>query len=112
MTLLLKMVGRQTREPTLNREVHKIAKNLLANLFYFEPGYGSLASPKGRSGSITISRDSITLTGTVRSRLRHNSVELKNPLSKVLGFFYVPETYPTHAAELPLNLRWTGIRDF
>jgi len=56
-------------------------------------------------------RDSITLSGTIRCRLRHNSVELERLLSTAIEFSYALLPRQTHprAADLPSNLHWTKL---
>jgi hypothetical protein len=108
------MVQEQAEMPTLGRELKGIAINLLANLFFFEPEDDSVFRQHHRSPSnLAAARDSVTLSGTIRSRLRHNSVELKTLLMKISGFAYaiLPEAYPTHASELPPSLHWMEIGD-
>lgn len=115
METLMNMVHDQAKLPTLGGGLKDVAINLLANLFFFEPDDENLPSAIRRSSTnLAAARDSVTLSGTIRSRLRHKSVELKSLLSKSSGFAsaILPEAYATHASELPPNLHWTEISHF
>ncbi|KAH8699414.1 hypothetical protein GQ44DRAFT_733209 [Phaeosphaeriaceae sp. PMI808] len=115
MAPLLRMVAKQMSEPTRRREVQGIANTLLANLFFFEPDGKNPASPAILSVDGTNAlKSSTALAGTIRCRLRHNSVELKTLLSKVLDFSYalLPEHCHSHATELPSDLYWNEVAEF
>jgi predicted acylesterase/phospholipase RssA len=115
MTALQNMVDHQMRELRWHQEIQDISDTLMATLFYFEPNNNSLASTRTLSVDGTNSlKGCLTLPGTIRCRLRHNSVELKQLLSHILSFSYAlfPENCQSHAVELPLNLHWIKIGDF
>lgn len=115
MAALQSLVREQTSETRQSEEVQGIADTLLANLFFFEPGDENVGSSTSLSVHGTSSlKGPVALNGTIRCRLRHNSVELIKLLSQVQAFSYgvLPEHCRSHTVELPSNMRWKEVEDF
>lgn len=116
MAKLEEMVARQMKEPEWKAQVDHVADVLLANLFYFEPDPFEPASANNLTPTGTQHfNTAVALEGTVRSRMRHGSVELGRLLDRVTGLFYtqVPTSSSDRFHSSPSQREsWTEIAAF
>ncbi|KAF2192481.1 hypothetical protein K469DRAFT_745903 [Zopfia rhizophila CBS 207.26] len=112
MEKLRTMVELWMQEPRWIQEILDIADTLMANLFFFQPGDDNAVSSTTLSVDGTRALKGLAaLSGTIRCRLRHNSVELKTLLKRVVSFHYavLADDIKTHSEELPSDLQWTEL---
>lgn len=89
MDKLEAMVERQMEETVWASRVSEVANALLANLFYFEPAFEAAPSFVDLASTGRRQTEAVTeIQGTIRTRLRHGSLELRRLLNRVGGLSY------------------------
>jgi predicted acylesterase/phospholipase RssA len=106
---LVEMVRKWTKTPEIAEKIQDIANILIANLFFFEPHEKTSST----SHSLLVDPSYNILAGSIRCRLGHDSVPLRNLLAeKVVSFWYTEASSADteNLKSLP-EPRWTLIRD-
>lgn len=116
MAKLDAMVARQMKEPEWKTRIDNLTYTLLASLIYFEPDPSEplSASSLTPAGTRHFNMD-VAIKGTVRSRLRHHSIELTGLLDKLSGLFYTTistwSSHRFHYSQVQPD-RWVEIKEF
>jgi hypothetical protein len=106
---LVEMVHKWTHTPEIAEKIQDIANILVANLFFFEPH----EKTNSASHSLLADPSYTTLAGSIRCRLGHDSVPLRNLLaSKVESFWHVEvSSADTEKLKSLPKSRWTLVGD-
>jgi hypothetical protein len=105
---LVEMVRKWTNTPEIAEKIQDIANILIASLFFFEPHEKTSSA----SNSLLVDPSYNTLAGSIRCRLGHESVPLRNLLAEKVESFWYIETSSADTEKLkslPKSL-WQPVR--
>jgi predicted acylesterase/phospholipase RssA len=112
MDNLEKLVDAQVAEPIQRDTIARIARVIMAGLFFFEPDEDSRSAAIAVHPVVLPQRSQkAQLSGSIRCRLRLGSEELTTLLKQIDGFDFAEVVHPDEATEIP-DHAWMSVPGF